>query len=219
MLVTKEKLIELNACEEGIEFLEDHNMLGEPLTDVIKFGIAHEQYDYCNWLIIRFMDYKQRVSYAVFAAEQCIENYETSYPDDDRPRQAIEAAKICIENPSAENKEAAKSAAWSAESAAWSAWSASESARTAWSASESAALSAAESAAETAADTAARSAWSAARSAWSAWSASESAALSSRSASRSAARSAESAADLARSAESAAYNKILNYGLSLLGEE
>jgi hypothetical protein len=212
MLVTKEKLIELNACEEGIEFLEDHNMLGEPLTDVIKFGIAHEQYVYCNWLIVRWMDYKQRVSYAVFAAEQCIENYETSYPDDDRPRQAIEAAKICIENPSAENKEAAKSAAWSA-------WSASESARTAWSASESAALSAAESAAETAADTAARSAWSAARSAWSAWSASESAALSSRSASRSAARSAESAADLARSAESAAYNKILNYGLSLLGEE
>ncbi len=111
---------------------------------------------------------KDSVALSIFSAELCIGIYEKQYPNDDRPRKAIEAAKKWLKNPTKENESAAESAAWSA---AWSA-----------------ARSAAESAAWSAAWSAARSAESAARSA--AWSAAWSAARSA----ESAARSAESAA-------------------------
>ena len=106
---------------------------------------------------------KDSVSLAVFAARLCLDNFERAYPNDKRPREAIEAAERFIKYPTRSNKEAAESAA---RSAAWSAarsaaWSAARSA--AWSA-ESAAWSAAWSA-ESAARSAAWSAESAARSA------------------------------------------------------
>ena len=109
------------------------------------------------------------VSLAIFAAELCIDNFEKEYPDDKRPRQAIEAAKAYLKNPSEENMSAAGSAALSARSAALSARSAAESA-----------------------------ALSAGSAAWSAGSAAESAAWSAGSAALSA-RSAGSAALSARS--------------------
>jgi hypothetical protein len=50
------------------------------------------------------------VKYAVFAAEQVIDIFEKKYPDDKRPRKAIEVTKKYIENPSAANAEAAYNA-------------------------------------------------------------------------------------------------------------
>ena len=58
------------------------------------------------------MEYKQYVAYAIYAAEQVIGIYEKKHPDDKRPRQAIEAAKKCLENPTKENKAAANAAAF-----------------------------------------------------------------------------------------------------------
>ena len=114
---------------------------------ILELLIRDKKYDWANWFIVRVMTYYDYVSYAVFAAEQVIDIYEKEYPDDKRPREAIEAAKKCIKNPSKKNKEAAELA---------------------WSAAELAARSAAELAARSAAELAARSAWSAAESAWSA---------------------------------------------------
>ena len=75
---------------------------------------------------------KDSVALSIYAAELCIDNFEKKYPDDKRPRQAIEAAKKWLEDPTKANQiaaESAASAAWSAASAAWSAaWSAAESA-------------------------------------------------------------------------------------------
>jgi hypothetical protein len=103
---------------------------------------------------------KDSVSLAIYAAELVLGNYEKKYPDDKRPREAIEAAKNVLKNDNRKNREAAEAAAEAARSAARSAWSAARSAaRSAWSAAWSA-----EAAAE-AARSAARSAWSAA---WSA---------------------------------------------------
>lgn len=103
---------------------------------------------------------KDSVAQAIYAAELVLDNYEKNYPNDLRPREAIEAAKKVLKNDTVKNRSAARSAARSAESAAWSAESAAESARPA-------------------ARSAAWPAWSAARSAaWSAWSAAESAAWS-----------------------------------------
>ena len=77
---------------------------------------------------------KNSVSMAIYSAKLCLNNFEKLYPDDKRPRQAIEAAKAWLNNPCEETESAAESAARSAaesaaESAAWSAaWSAAESA-------------------------------------------------------------------------------------------
>lgn len=64
---------------------------------------------------------KDSVSLAIYAAELVLPNFEKEYPEDKRPRQAIEAAKKVLKNDTKRNKDAAsaaRSAAWSARSAA-----------------------------------------------------------------------------------------------------
>jgi hypothetical protein len=120
------------------------------------------------------------IALSIYCASLSLKVFEKLYPNDSRPRNAIDAATVVLSNPTDENKSAARSAESAAESAAWSA--ARSAARSAaWSA-ESAAWSA-----ESAARSAESAAWSAARSA--AWSA-ESAAWSAESAAWSAAWSA-----------------------------
>jgi len=86
------------------------------------------------------------IKLAIFSARLCLSAFEEVYPDDVRPRKAIEAAEICVENPTEGNLQAARSAA---ESAAWSAAESAESAaRSAAMSARSAAWSAAESAAK-----------------------------------------------------------------------
>jgi len=159
------------------------------------------------WALTRFhfLNKKEKsVRFAIFCADQCLSNFEKVYSDDERPREAVIAAKAWLLNPSDDVAESA------AESAAWSARSAAESA--AWSAAESAAESA-RSAAWSARSAAESAAWSAA---WSARSAAESAAWRARSAAWSAARSAawSAARSATWSAAWSAANKQLEHMLS-----
>jgi len=183
----------INLCNSGFhcskEIWEAFSYVqGEILAEVEVKGessISDDKEVYSDMRIVKMYKWQKKdsVALSIYSAELCLKNFEKFYPDDKRPREAIEAAKKWVLEPTRENESAArsaKSAARSAESAARSAESA------AWSAAESAAWSAAWSA-----KSAARSAESAARSAESAaWSAAESA----ESAARSAAWSAESAA-------------------------
>jgi hypothetical protein len=57
---------------------------------------------------------KDSVALSIFAAELVLKNYENLYPDDDRPRKAIEATKAYLADPSEKNRSAAESAARSA---------------------------------------------------------------------------------------------------------
>jgi hypothetical protein len=124
--------------------------------------------------------------FAADCAEDCLPFWERYYPDDDRPRKAIAAARAYARGEiTLSALSAAESAAWSAvDNAAWSAaksaaWNAALSAvdNAAGSAARSAARSAAKSAAESAAESAAWSAaWNAVDNA--AWSAAKSAAKS-----------------------------------------
>lgn len=87
---------------------------------------------------------KDSVSLAIYAAELVLDNFEKKYPDDKRPREAIEAAKKVLKEDNDKNRNAAWSAgsaagnaAWSGRSAAWSAASvesAAASVESAWSA-------------------------------------------------------------------------------------
>ena len=111
MRVTEEFLKPLNPCKEGYKYAIDKGYIGLEGVDFVKKLISDDKLEWANWLIVRIIDYKEYVSYAVFAALQVIDIYEKQCPDDKRPRLAIEAAQRCIDNPSDENKAAARAAA------------------------------------------------------------------------------------------------------------
>ena len=121
MKLTLEKLESLGACEEGVEWYKEQNT--EDFEEICNRLLKSEYIeDYLNWILPRMMNKKQKVQYAIFAAELVIDNFEKVYPDDDRPRKAIEAALKYVKNQTEENKSgaarAAYSAAYSADSAA-----------------------------------------------------------------------------------------------------
>ena len=155
------------------------------IKNLVDMDISHDDK---IWAVSKFSWFtdKQKRLMACDFAEMCLDNFENEYPDDKRPREAIEVSRRYANGAATtEELEAASEAASAARSAARSeaasARSAAESARSAArseAASEaaSAAASAAESAAWSEAASAARSAaWSAAWSAASARSAARSA--------------------------------------------
>ena len=96
------------ACKESLEAWQketDHNTFATLNRLVVKNP------EWGNWLICRIMNKKQAVQYAIFAAEQVIDIYEGKYPNDKRPRNAIEAAKAYLKNPSKKTKAYAADAA------------------------------------------------------------------------------------------------------------
>jgi hypothetical protein len=157
-----------NACRESVEQWHketDH----ETFTTLTRLSKNNPKWG--NWLIVRLMTHDQRRRYAIYAAEQVIGIYETKYPNDKRPRQAIDAAKNYLKNKSVKNFAAAGAAgaaeaagaAWAAGAAAWAAgaaaWAAEAAAGAAWAAAGAAwAAGAAAWAAEAAAGAAARAA-------------------------------------------------------------
>ena len=105
--ITLEWLRSQDACEESIKAWQnetDHN------TFATLNRLVSKNPEWGNWLICRIMNKKQAVQYAIFAAEQVIDIYEGKYPDK-RPRNAIEAAKAYLKNPSKKTKAYAFAAA------------------------------------------------------------------------------------------------------------
>lgn len=109
MKITKEWLKENNACHPGYAWFRKQTEIDS--MKILKKLMKEKKYCWGSWLTVRTMTYSQYVSYAIYAAEQVIDIFEKKYPDDDRPRKAIAAAKKCLENPSDGNK---KNAAYSA---------------------------------------------------------------------------------------------------------
>ncbi len=116
MKITVDFLKSKSACNEAVIEFKKHgdcdliNLLEEMI--VKKYRL-----DWANWLIVRCMTHKQYVLYAIYAAEQVIDIFEKKYPDDKRPREAIEAAKKYIANPTEENRNATDAAAYAADAA------------------------------------------------------------------------------------------------------
>jgi hypothetical protein len=99
--ITLKWLQSKGACKKSLEAWQketDHGTLATLNRLVVKNP------EWGNWLICRLMNKKQAVQYAIFAAEQVIDIYEGKYPNDKRPRNAIEAAKAYLKNPSKKTK-------------------------------------------------------------------------------------------------------------------
>ena len=122
MKITVDWLKEKRACLEGIEWFENQKL--SESVDVLKSLIKEDKLDWANWTIVRVMERKQYLQYAVFAAEQALDIFEQKYPDDKRPRQAIDSARKCLENNSEENR----AAAYAAHAAAYAAYAAADAA-------------------------------------------------------------------------------------------
>ena len=119
MNITTELLQSLDANQKDIDLVASYD--DKEAEAVIRQLVKDNRWDYANWLLPRLMDYKGYVSYAVFAAELVLPIWEKKHPDEQRPRQAIAAAKRCIDDPSEENKKAAELAAEAAWAAEWAA--------------------------------------------------------------------------------------------------
>jgi hypothetical protein len=137
-----------DACSESVQWYE-----ARKTTDpekLFKLAMRAKRYSDVNWMLTRLMTKRQRVMYAIYAAEQVLHIYEKHQPNDDRPRKAIEAARAYLKRPRKETKAAAGAAgdaawaaagaagaaagaaAWAAADAAWAAaWAAADAARAA----------------------------------------------------------------------------------------
>ena len=120
MKLTLDFLEEKKACKSGIDWFSKQSET-DPIKLIKNWIDKKKHLDWANWLIVRVMEYRQYVEYAIFAAEQVIDIFDKKYPDDKRPRLAIDAAKKCLENPSAENKKAAAAADYAAAAASYAA--------------------------------------------------------------------------------------------------
>ncbi len=103
-----------------------------PLTEVLEVcGLAD-----ALWCLRCTVEPSEdiRIEFACRCAEHVLHIYEDKYPDDKRPRKAIEAARACITEKSA----AAADAAWAAADAADAAWAAADAADAAWAAADAA---------------------------------------------------------------------------------
>jgi len=105
--ITLKWLQSKGACKESLEAWHketDHD------TFATLNRLVSKNPEWGSWLICRLMNKKQAVQYAIFAAEQVIDIYEGKYPNDKRPRNAIEAAKAYLKHPCAKTKADAEAA-------------------------------------------------------------------------------------------------------------
>ena len=109
--VTKSWLKKHHACTDSLAHVIKNNYIGLSPIDFIKKLMSEDRFPDANWLIVRIMNKKQKVQYAVFAAEQVLDIYEKKYPNNKAPRLAIEAAKKYINNPCKITKKNAYAAA------------------------------------------------------------------------------------------------------------
>ena len=108
--VTEKRLRAMRACVDGRDYVVNNC----PYTDsakVVEWLIKEDKLDWANWLIVMVMERKQYLAYAIYSAEQVIDIYENKYPDDDRPRKAVEATRQVLKRDTKKNKAAAAAAA------------------------------------------------------------------------------------------------------------
>lgn len=125
---------DIKICDEGFHCSQTPlqalgYVKGEILAQVEVRGESIVESDKECWSEMRIVKAwhwtkEDSVSLAIYAAEQVIDIYEKKYPNDGRPRKAIEAAKKWLKNPTADAADAANAAdaaAYAANAAAYAA--------------------------------------------------------------------------------------------------
>jgi hypothetical protein len=119
MRLTIAKLRKLNASEAFSTWFQASGCTTvEETVAALLASDLDDRYEWSNWLLPRVLDNPNRIRYAVYAAKLALPFFEAAYPHDKRPRNAIEAAKKCIESIDSAPKAAAWDATWDASVAA-----------------------------------------------------------------------------------------------------
>jgi len=116
--ITKKWLTDRNACEDSLNHVIKNNYIDLKIDKFLEKLMENDRFPDANWLITKYMNKKQCVLYAIFAAEQVLHIFEDKYPEDKRPRKAIETAKAYLVNPCKQTKDAADATAATAADAA-----------------------------------------------------------------------------------------------------
>jgi hypothetical protein len=109
-------------CTEGYQWARDNN-----IASLAEAFAKLERADWWLWLASAFgveLDKPRLVTFAADCAERVLPKFEARYPDDQRPRKAIEAARAWVTCPSPETQQqarAAYAAAYAAYDAAYAA--------------------------------------------------------------------------------------------------
>ena len=109
-----------SACTSGVEWykINKQPQTVEAAIALLLKSSESERYNWSDWALSQFLSPKNKLRYAIFAAQQVLDIFEKKYPTDNRPRRAIEAALKCLEKNTVKNRSAAWDAAWAA---AWDA--------------------------------------------------------------------------------------------------
>ena len=118
MKITDKWLKEKGACKSDTEWFCNTFKTGTTEKELIEKLIEAEKTDWAWWYLKKVLPKEQSVKIAIYAAEQVIKAFEKKYPEDDRPRKAIEAAKAYSKNPCNETAYAAVDVTYAAANAA-----------------------------------------------------------------------------------------------------
>jgi hypothetical protein len=114
--ITKQFLRKHDACTDGYKRFFELFPKGTDVLTGVKGLIKDDKLEWANWLICRCFNRKQKIQYAIYAAEQVLYIFEKRHPDNDKSRKAIEAAKQVLKKNSKQNRAAA--AAYAGDAAA-----------------------------------------------------------------------------------------------------
>lgn len=93
LVITVKYLEKKDACRERIEYFKEH--FGDKVDHrtLVKHLISKGLYEWANWLISKALSSDNRVRYGIYAAKLVLPIYKKYRRNDDRPRNAIKAAK------------------------------------------------------------------------------------------------------------------------------
>ena len=118
MKMTHDGLVDMRACGEAVEYCRKHDTLHQAWENC-------ERADWMIWFLRRksLLDKPTAVKFAILCANRVIGMFERKYPDDKRPRLAIEVAQRYLDDPTEENRLGARAAdaAYAAAAAAYAA--------------------------------------------------------------------------------------------------
>ena len=118
MRLTKEWFKKHNACIDGYKWVLQRK--SDDASETMEALIRHNL-EWANWTIARKLTRKQKIRYAIFAAEEVLELFEKKHPNNKAPREAIAAAKAVLKSDNKKTRadaDAAANAAYAAYAAA-----------------------------------------------------------------------------------------------------
>lgn len=117
MLITTEIVKKLNPCTEIFEnFTSNYPNYSGDLQEFLKLDKI--SFSDKVWVFTHLATQKQNQKFAILCAKSVLHIFEEKYPEDKRPRAAIEAAEQYLANPTEENKAVLISATNAARAAA-----------------------------------------------------------------------------------------------------